>query len=207
MTSQPSLYDAPLRGVWRVGALHPSDMTFGEAPNASFRIVLDTTWIECAYERWQVSRRPVSAWVAALIAATLIALILYFLVLIDQPAMNRALVSLVAGTCGAVCTAIAVLWIRRFVAQATAQNFRQSKDFETVHSVMFYRDEFVTLGPTGASARRWNSISSSRRFKDGILILPDPYHFHWLPWADLAAGAVDEVDAILKANVADYKEL
>jgi hypothetical protein len=33
----------------------------------------------------------------------------------------------------------------------------------------------------------------------------DARQFFWLPWTDLISGKPDEVDAILRAGIADYK--
>lgn len=205
MTSQSNSYGAPLNGLWPADKSHPSDVIVGNAPIASFQVKLDATWIRCAFERWHPAQRRVNPWLVAPVVGIAAALVCYYFIFKAEPEIDRTRVSLWMGAGGALATLAISFLLRRTVKNATVQNFRRSKDFETIHTVMFSGDEVVTLGPTGVSARRWSGIFSSRRFKDGVLIVPDRYHFLWLPWSDLASGTVDDVDAILRANVANYK--
>lgn len=195
--------------LWPAGTSHPECMNFSDPPIATFRSHLDAPWFERAYQRWaSTNRRDLSPWLSALLLGlAMSAILLLFVTDSVEARLTRFLVCILAGALISPLGYWGALHSRRHAKSLAVKAFCASRDFEVACNLAIHREGLVTAVPIAVTVRRWSGFIAARRYSDGLLILLSPHLFHWLPWSDLASGAADDVDAILRANIADYKEV
>lgn len=90
--------------------------------------------------------------------------------------------------------------------KAALQNLKKSKAYNAVGTSSLHREGFFYQFPPIFVAIRWELFSRAARFTDGILLVGEGRTV-WLPVADLTSGRIDDVEAILREKIADYKEM
>lgn len=207
MVNQPNPYAAPQSELWLAGKSHPGSLNLGDEPIAVFRSVLNKHWYLQGYARWaRAYSSPVSALLSLLAFAGVVALLAFCA---GRNQKEGALVGvLVSITLGTIVTAPFFMgWLlnRWHVQSAFLKLFSASKEFNTVCHFTLYREGLASSCPAIISARKWSGFCSGRRFQDGFLLMFDGRQFYWLPWTDLVSGKPDDVEAILRAGIDDYK--
>ncbi len=78
----------------------------------------------------------------------------------------------------------------------------------------FYGDEIIidisdsgvaVSTPRSQAALQWSVFTTARRLGAGFLVFTGPTAFDWWPDAALAGGTLNEVERLLRANIADYE--
>jgi hypothetical protein len=115
----------------------------------------------------------------------------------------------VGGAVGVLVT-LAVFTFLNVLARKGAQlnaweKFRKSKAYNAVGMSQLHSEGFVYQYPLIFVALRWEVISSAARFSDGFMLVGEGRNY-WLPIGDITSGRIDDVETILKAKIADYKE-
>ncbi len=205
MTNQPNPYEPPQSSLQPAGRPPPLLRTFDDAPIAVFQYLFGDQWIQSAQRRLMQSAAEVK-WFWRLLTVLLLGSAVVTVVAVFEllpPMANRAIVVVVA--------ALAVLLILRANLsnsgnQSALQQFRQAKSYNCMASSFVHRDGLVNQNSYLCAAMRWEMFSSGVHFPDGFLLMAEGQIF-WLPIADLTPGRIDDVEAILREKIADYKEM
>lgn len=200
MNPSPNPYESPQADLWPAGQQGPIK-PYGDSAIALFEFPYAEPWYRQALDRWWRHVRPYGlnlfGWVVVLAAVA-------FLTMNLQNAGNNAWYAIVLPVLMIPLLLIFTKW--RTVSSSVAI-FRTLKECNNPARVGIYREGMVFTTPITQMNKSWKGFQAARRFPDGFLLLITITQFHWLPIASMQAGSVDDIDAILKANIPDYQAI
>ncbi len=87
------------------------------------------------------------------------------------------------------------------------KRIRKSPFYDNSLVVKITDGGFECTSDKSKTSLSWAAFSKGRRFPDGFLLFSGVNELFW--WADdaLSSGTIEEVDILLKANLADYKNV
>lgn len=188
--------------AWPEAQLRRLGLTFADQPVAMFRYVVDDQWLSVLQARQkQVAPSPLSRAIGALMIVAVVQVLGFGALLYSRviPFLDPLLI-------GAVVVNLLVLALYGGLRLYLRQIYRSSKSYKATETFALHREGIVGHDRHSCSARRWEAYSSAARFPDGFL-LSMKTSSEWLPLTGLTAGSAEEVAAVLRAGIADYKEV
>lgn len=183
----------------------PAD-AFGDSPIATFTTARSRVWLRRAFGRWFKFHRPYGL---TLLGWVLFPLVSYYVTgpffgRIPEAEQFASAVFWLLVVVNFLILASLSVWLDRYINWFyLLRNLRQSNDTVTV---TLYREVLVFTAPEKTITNRWWGFRSAVRYSDGILLNAGMMQFDWLPFDDLTAGKVDDIDSLLKANFPSYQQ-
>ncbi len=179
----------------------PAQHQVDHVPVASFQYVLGDQWFQAVQRR--TARATGEGKLFWRLIAGVVSIGVVAIVLARPPDLGLVLFmgAVIGG--GIAFIPIAVSTNAKEVA---LKKFRRWKTYGATVNAILYRDRFVCQTPLTNAALRWETFSWAARFPDGYLLIAEGQTY-WLYIVDMTSGRVDDVDAVLRANIADYKEI
>jgi hypothetical protein len=168
----------------------------GGHPNVnSYAITFDDTYFRQLHQRYRRRRGYNAILMFRIILGVLMAIFLsYFIV---EQYTDAAVITGIL-TAGWVAL---ILYSRN----KRRQNYRQLPVYDHEASVTLAADGITTDCPHELSSQAWSAYNKARRFRHGTLLFQGPILCLWLPDDALATGSVADVNALIEANIPDYK--
>lgn len=208
MSSRPNPYQSPQSQLWPAGAQTPLLRAFDDAPIASFQFNYGENWLRQAFDRWWKLQRPYGLNRAGWISMVILSFVTtnFLTSELGRPRFESwqfwALAAAVF-----VLEASILVWFAKWRSQLNSLLIlRRAKEFDQPTTLTLYREGLVWSNQLSTTMKRWAALQSAVRYRDGILLNVGLTQFYWLPFGDLASGAIDDIDALMKASFADYKQ-
>jgi MFS family permease len=208
MATQPNPYQPPQSQLWPAGAPGPVVPTFDDAPIAVFQFNYGENWFRQAFDRWWKLQRPYGLNRAGWIVSAIVS---FYMAGIFSERPDRfnleswkfwglAVMIFIVGGLGLV-------WFAKWRSRLNSiLILRRLKEFDQPTTFTVFREGFVSSNHLSTTMKRWAAFQSAVRYTDGVLLNVGLTQFYWLPFGDLTAGKVDDIDALMSANFADYQQ-
>ncbi len=202
MSAASNPYEPPRSDLLPVAETGRPANAFGDSPIATFTIVRSRVWLRRAFSRWYKFHRPYGlslfGWILYPTLSYFVSNLFSNIREADRFASAIFWMQVVVGFVVAASASICIdrwmswLFIPRTMNQTTTQTL--------------YRDGLVSDDSQTTSRVSWITIRSVVRYADGILLNAGLANFYWLPFDDLKAGKIDDIDSLLKANFPSYQQ-
>lgn len=167
----------------------------------TFEVTNSETFLIEMFRRYRHSRRS-SRYIAILKVFLALCLVAVFAVFILSTILFRAPVAI-------ILIPMIFLWLLRYShlidEWLIIRRFRKSPFYNEHYQAVLSPDGFTATGNLSTVQYNWAVFTEAHRMEDGFLLLQGPRVFSWLPMSALVAGTPDEVDKLIRNNIANYK--